>query len=499
MSGQITIVGLGSGDENQLSLGVWKKLQNAKRLYLRTAHHPVVALLDQNQTAYETFDSLYEAYDSFPEVYEAIAEKLTALAAADEEEIVYAVPGHPMMAESTVQLLKAKCKDHIALHIIGGESFLDQAFLRLGFDPIEGFQLLDGSQLDTAVLHPRLHTVIAQVYDSYTASEVKLGLMEVYPDDYEVVVGHALGVQGKEQIITIPLFELDRIQGYGNLSMVWVPRSDAEELQNRMFSRLREIVQILRSPEGCPWDREQTHSSIRKNLIEETYEVLETIDDDDPAAMCEELGDLLMQVMLHAQMEEETGTFTVHDVIAGLNAKLIRRHPHVFGDKQAGNTEEALENWQAIKDEEKRNKGLDPQQDSILSGVPRDLPGLMKALELQKRAAKVGFDWEQIGEVFTKIAEECQELQEVAELEGHEDQRKEELGDLLFAVVNASRFLGIDPESALEGTNRKFYRRFAFIENQLRLKGKNFEQTNLSEMETWWNEAKRLDPTKKTF
>ena len=267
-------------------------------------------------------------------MYESIAAALINLAKAaedDEREIVYAVPGHPMVAEATVRLLRERCPgENVTLTVLGGESFLDEAFVRLGFDPIEGFQLLDAAELRASVIQPQLHTLIGQVYDMITASEVKLALMELYPDDYPVIVGHALGVEGEEAIQQMPLFELDRIDGYGNLSLIYVPRSDDSNLRQRTFARLHEIVGILRSPEGCPWDREQTHESIRKNLIEETYEVLETIDEDDPEHMQEELGDLLLQIMLHSQMEEELGTFTVYDVIQALNDKLIFRHPHVL-------------------------------------------------------------------------------------------------------------------------------------------------------------------------
>jgi tetrapyrrole methylase family protein/MazG family protein len=495
MAAQITIVGLGTGDENQLTLGVWKKLQKASKLYLRTGDHPVVRMLSENQLAFETFDAIYETHDRFEQVYEAIANELIRLAQMHQQEIIYAVPGHPMVAESTVQLLKERCpQEDIALELLGGESFLDQAFLRFGFDPIEGFQLLDATSLGRYSFNPLLHTIIGQVYDLYTASDVKLGLMEVYPDDYPVIVGHALGIAGQEQLVEVPLYELDRVQGYSNLSLIWVPRSGKDELLNRTFGRLHEIVQILRSPEGCPWDREQTHASLRKNLIEETYEVLETIDDDDPDAMCEELGDLMLQVLLHSQMEEETGAFTVYDVIETLNEKLIRRHPHVFGNNKAEDADEALVNWNAVKTEEKRKKGVDLQQLSTLSGVPRDLPGLMKAWKLQKKAAVVGFDWSDIRDVFGKVEEEMAELKmamdaDTAEAKKHQ---MEELGDLLFALVNLARFLKVDPEDALAQTNIKFVKRFSYIEEQLRIRGISFDQTDLPEMEAYWQEAKKV-------
>lgn len=528
--GGIEIVGLGSGDPDQLTLGVWRKLQSAKKIYARTEHHPVMSLLKEHGVSYSTFDHLYETFDSFPDVYEAIAVALLeavkagvdsqASQAVEDDQIeaprssgsegegratatvgqdgpgdyvIYAVPGHPMVAERTVQLLRERCgAAGIGLRITGGESFLDAAFTSFGIDPIEGFVLLDAAELSSALLQPQLHMLIGQVYDVFTASDIKLALMEMYPADYEVVVGHALGVSGQEQLLRMPLYELDRDHGYGNLSLVYVPRGDDPALRNRTFQRLHEIVAILRSPEGCPWDREQTHGSIRKNFIEELYEALEAIDNDDPEGMQEEFGDVILQVMLHSQMEEEVGAFSVFDVIQSLNEKLIFRHPHVFGNKSAGDSEEALVNWEAMKAEEKAKKGKHDAENSMLDGIPPDLPALMKAYKLQKKAAKVGFDWDEIGPVLAKISEELDELKERI-LEKDFEKGADELGDLLFAVVNASRFIEADPEEALSRTNRKFKRRFQYIEEKLRINGKSFDQTDLIEMDAWWEEAKRSE------
>ncbi|MGG4096728.1 nucleoside triphosphate pyrophosphohydrolase [Paenibacillus lautus] len=493
MSASITVVGLGSGNPDRLTIGIIKTMQRASKVYVRTLSHPVIAALNEFQIHPESFDHVYEAHDTFPEVYESIASALINLAKAaeDDRELVYAVPGHPMVAEATVRLLRERCPgEHVTLTVLGGESFLDEAFVRLGFDPIEGFQLLDAAELRASVIQPQLHTLIGQVYDMFTASEVKLALMELYPDEYPVIVGHALGVEGEEVIQRVPLYELDRIDGYGNLSLVYVPRSDDSLLRQRTFARLHEIVGILRSPEGCPWDREQTHESIRKNLIEETYEVLETIDEDDPEHMQEELGDLLLQIMLHSQMEEELGTFTVYDVIQALNDKLIFRHPHVFGESSAKDAESALQNWEQMKAEEKRRKGLSPEKASALDGIPRDLPALMKAYKLQKKASKVGFDWDNIEGVFQKIEEELGELRQ-AVTEGQSDEDTAlELGDLLFAVSNAARFIGADPEEALSRTNRKFVSRFSYIEEHLAAQGKTLQESTLDEMEALWQAAK---------
>lgn len=490
MSAKITIVGLGSGDVDQLTVGIFRKLEQAEKLFVRTKDHPALEAL---QADFVTFDEVYKSKNSFPEVYAEIANRLlqAAIEGLDTEEIIYAVPGHPMVAEKTVQILREQGQAlNITVNVLGGESFLDEAFTRLGFDPIEGFQLLDAAQLNAQLLQPQLHTVIGQVYDTFTASDVKLSLMELYPDDFEVIVCHYLGVQGKEIIERTPVYELDRTENYGNLSLIYVPRTEDEQIRNRTFARLHEIVGILRSPGGCPWDQEQTHQSLRQNFIEETYEVLETIDDDDPEHMQEELGDVLLQIMLHAQIEEETGAFTVYDVIESLNQKLIFRHPHVFGDREANDAQTALQNWDAMKVEEKKLKGTLDVTASLLDGVPRDLPALLTAYKIQKKAAKVGFDWENVEGAFAKMDEELLELKEAVR-EGHDalDQQLE-LGDVLFCAVNIARFIHADPEQSLALVNRKFKHRFQYIEQALHTQGKDIRSMTLVELDQLWDEAK---------
>jgi tetrapyrrole methylase family protein/MazG family protein len=480
---------------DQLTLGAWNVIRETGAIIVRTADHPIVEQLAAQGIRVESYDRLYEEHASFPDVYAAIAEDLLRRAASASRDTLYGVPGHPSVAEASVRLLKTRCAERgIPCRLIGGESFLDQAFLRLGFDPVEGLLLLDAGEVTPARIQPELHLVVTQVYDRFTASETKLALLEHYPPDYEIVLASGLGMGEQERIERLPLEDLDRRDRYGNHAMVWVPRSDEPALRSRSFERLREIVEILRSPEGCPWDREQTHESIRKNLIEETCEVLETIDRYDPEGMCEELGDLLLQIMLHAQMEAEAGMFAIGDVIQGLNEKLIRRHPHVFGDQAAGDAGEALSRWEQVKAQEKKAKGLELAGRSLLDGVPPALPGSLTALEYQKRAAKVGFDWDNVQEAFDKLLEETAELRELIAVPADESQaarQHEELGDVLFSVVNIARFLNIDPESAMAAVNRKFYERFRYMEERLQAAGKTFRDVDLAEMERLWQEAKR--------
>lgn len=495
MTATLTVVGLGSGDENQLTLGALKALRAERPLVLRTERHPVCAWLQAEGVRYDTFDAVYEANPTFEATYEAIVQQLVARAEAGES-LTYAVPGHPSVAEATVRALLREAEERgFRVELVGGDSFLDQVFMRLGFDPIEGFQLLDAADINAEALRPTMHTVIAQVYDRHVASEVKLALMELYPDEHPVVAAHELGVAGRETIERLPLYELDRSERFGNMSIVWIPRSGDERLQLRSFGKLHDIIRVLRSPEGCPWDREQTHESIRGNFIEETYEALEALDSGDPDAMREELGDVLLQIMLHAQMEEEAGMFTARDIIAGLSDKLIRRHPHVFGERRAANADEALEVWREAKRAEKD----DAAETSLLDGAAHGMPALPAAWKLQKKAAKVGFDWTRMEDVLAKVEEEINEMRQLigGEAGGTEDDadsvdaRKEEAGDLLFAAVNAARFWGIDPEAALAAANRKFTNRFQYIERELKRAGIPLEQAGLDEMERLWREAKR--------
>ncbi len=251
---------------------------------------------------------------------------------------------------------------------------------------------------------------------------------------------------------------------------------------------LREIMRILRSPGGCPWDREQNHASIKKSLIEETYEVIEAINKEDDTLLCEELGDVLLQVVFHAQMAEERNAFGFDEITDGICKKLIERHPHVFGDIKVDNSAEVLVNWEQIKSQSKNRK---TQTDKMLS-VPRELPALMRSTKLQEKAAKVGFDWENADGAFDKIDEETRELKE-AYKSGETEHIKEELGDLLFSVVNVSRFLDVDAEEALTFSADKFLNRFAVVEKLADERGIDMKSSSIEELDRLWDEAKKLN------
>ncbi|MGA9225278.1 MAG: nucleoside triphosphate pyrophosphohydrolase [Mesobacillus sp.] len=484
MTNKISIIGLGAGDLDQLPLGVYKRLKQDKNLFLRTKEHPVVAELEQEGLQFQSFDSIYEKHDQFADVYEEITE--TLLAEAKKEPVTYAVPGHPLIAERTVQLLLERGPErNTEIEIGGGQSFLDAMFQALEIDPIEGFQLLDGTELSKESLLLKSHTIIGQVYDSFVASEVKLTLMEKLPDEYEVYIVTAAG--SKDEVIRkVPLYELDREMELSNLTSVYVPPAEEEQILYKDFSKLRGIISILRGPNGCPWDKKQTHQSLKKYLIEESYELIEAIDNEDIDHMIEELGDVLLQVMLHAQIGEDEGYFTIDDVIEGVSAKMVRRHPHVFGDKTAENEEEVMKNWQEIKEQEKGGAVK-----SLLEGAGKGLPNLLKAYELQKEAAKVGFDWKTAAPILDKVKEEIDELSAEITEKGKLEDIQLEYGDLLFALVNFARHYDMNPEEALFKANQKFMRRFAYIEQRAAENGKSVDSYSLEELDSFWNEAKK--------
>jgi tetrapyrrole methylase family protein / MazG family protein len=257
------------------------------------------------------------------------------------------------------------------------------------------------------------------------------------------------------------------------------------------FERLVDIMRRLRAPDGCPWDREQTHETLKPYLIEEAYEVLDAIEAGDDRALAEELGDVLLQVVFHAQVASEDDRFGVNDVAKAIADKLVRRHPHVFGDVEADTPEKVLKNWDAIKKEEKAEKG--EADKGLLDDVPRHLPALLRAENLQRKAARVGFDWEKLEEVTAKAREEVTEFIETIEQKESESRVIEELGDLLFSIVNVARFIGISPEEALSRTNRKFVTRFRYIESKLAASGSSPAEASLEQMDLFWEEAKSVE------
>ncbi|MCI0396801.1 MAG: nucleoside triphosphate pyrophosphohydrolase [Chloroflexi bacterium] len=482
----IKIVGLGPGDGRTLTRQAWETLSTAGVVYLRTARHPAVADLPSH-VQQVSFDHVYESAELFAQVYEQVAAEVLRLgqeATARSEDVVYAVPGHPFMGEATVTAVVAAAgRAGVPVTVIPGLSFVEPVLAALGMDGLDGLQLFDAIEI-ARYNHPPFSTdvplLLGQVYSRLLASELKLVLMVTYRDEHEVFLVHAAGTE-QQLIEKIPLYQLDRSPHLAHLTTLYVPPLPYPS----SLPSLAETVAYLRGPEGCPWDREQTAQSLRSDFLEEVGEALDALDADDPAALCEELGDVLFHVVIQAQIASENGDFTLTDLIAGLDHKLKRRHPHVWGDWQATSSAEVLRNWEILKAQEREGA---EEPSSLLDNIPYALPALARSQKIQGRVRKVGFDWPDISGVVAKLEEEITELRAAAS----PAEQIQELGDVLFALVNWSRWLGVDAESALREANQRFTRRFRLMEELAAERGLELARLDIQTLDTLWEEAKLL-------
>ena len=483
---EIIILGLGPGSLALVTQGALETMKTVPVIYLRTEKHPVVPALQAQGIKFASFDWVYEKGANFNQVYQQICSEIIALAQSSQGPLVYGVPGHPLVGESTVPAILEQAKElGIAVKIVPGMSSLDAIYSLLCLDPAGGIKIIDALSLDQQRPDPQMGNILLQVYNRFVASDVKLSLMEIYPDDYLVKVVRAAGIEGEEKVVEVPLYQLDRLDFIDHLVSVYLP-PDLGQASSRTFVKLLDIMATLRGDKGCHWDKEQDHLTLRPYLLEETYEVLETIEDGEMHKLCEELGDLLLQIVFHAQIAKENGCFEMADVLQSINEKMIRRHPHVFADVQVANSAQVLDNWEKIKAMEKK----DEKKASILDGVPKHLPALMLAYKIQQKAAKVGFDWEKAEAAWLKVQEELAEVGEALG-KGEKTEIEEELGDLLFALVNVCRLLNLYPEVLLHQTVEKFKKRFFYIEQEARRRNLNLAEMSLQEMDILWEMAKK--------
>ncbi len=353
--GKVTIVGLGPGGKEHLTLAIYEAMKNHNNIFLRTEKHPVVSYLKQEGIKFKTFDYAYDEYDDFDAVYNHIARSV--IEEAKKGDVLYAVPGHPFVAENSVQFIAEICKnENIEKQVYPAMSFVDAMFMALEMDPVDGFQLIDGLQLDKHKPDANVDNIITQVYDQSIASDIKLELMNYYDDEQEIYVVKAAGVPELQKIVKIPLYELDRLGWIDYLTTIFIKKVENNQKKYYNMNNLVQIMERLRGKEGCPWDIKQTHQSLKPYLLEESNEVLEAIDMEDEALLEEELGDVLLQVIFHSQIAKERGSFRVEDVIHGICNKLIFRHPHVFGDKNAKSEEDVARIWAEQKSKEKALK-----------------------------------------------------------------------------------------------------------------------------------------------
>lgn len=476
---RVIVVGLGPAGPEYVTQHTLAEIARVPHRYLRTGRHPSASLVPDATT----FDDSYEAADTFADVYAEITNRLVA-AAQQYGEVLYAVPGSPLVLERTVRALRADGRIECVVH--PAMSFLDVMYARLGIDPVEdGVTLVDGHQFATGAAGLAGPLLVAHTHANWVLSDIKLAV-ESAAGDEPVVILQRLG--SPDELITHTTWaELDRTVDADHLTSIYIPHLAAPV--GAELVRFHQLARTLR--EQCTWDQEQTHQSLVRYLLEETYEVvdaLQALDPDDPSTddnLVEELGDLLYQIEFHATIAEQEGRFTMADVAQGVHDKLVRRHPHVFGDVVATDTTTVLSNWDAIKQVEKGRT-------SIFEGVPHSLPALSYADAVQRKAAKVGFDWPDVDGAWPKIAEESAEIR--AAVAGDDtDAVHDEMGDLLFAVVNVARHLGIEPESALRAATLKFRGRFERVETLARDRGITLKTAGLAALDALWDEVKAAE------
>ncbi len=473
---RIIVVGLGPAGPEYVTAQTLSEIARVPNRYLRTGRHPSASLVP----AATTFDDVYEDADTFADVYAEITDRLVA-AASEYGEVLYAVPGSPLVLERTVRSLRADERIECVVH--PAMSFLDVIYARLDIDPVEaGITLVDGHQFAIGAAGLAGPLLVAHTHANWVLSDIKLAVENARGDE-PVVILQRLG--SPDELITYTTWaELDRTVEADHLTSIYIPHLTAPV--GAELVRFHQLARTLR--EQCPWDQEQTHQTLVRYLLEETYEVvdaLQALDPDDPSTdddLIEELGDLLYQIEFHATIAEQEGRFTMADVAQGVHDKLVRRHPHVFGDVIAEDTTTVLSNWDAIKQQEK-------QRTSVFEGVPHSLPALSYADAVQRKAAKVGFDWPDVDGAWPKVAEESAEVR--AAVEGGDDTEvHDELGDLLFAVVNVARHLGVEPESALRAATLKFRGRFEQVEALARTRGITLKTAGLPVLDALWDDVK---------
>lgn len=481
MPSGITVVGLGPGDPGQITREAWDLLSRAAEVYVQGDTLTGLAAVPEGPTVH-SLDDLSQTGEPDAAVHPAIAQQLVELGRRDAG-VVYAVPGDPSLGAAFIRDLREAARTAgLPLRLVHGVSLVGASLRLAERDGLDGLFLADA--LDLAQRHhppfpPDVPALVGRLDSRERASAVMACLLNQYPGDHPVLILHNPGAQD-QHAESILLEDLGQAPDVSQRTVLLVEPAAA----GTSFESFQETVAHLRAPEGCPWDREQTHLSLRPHLLEESFEALDALDRQDQEALREELGDLLLQLVIQGQIATESHEFQLSDIIAGINAKLIRRHPHVFGDLKVAGVSEVLHNWEALKAEERRSSG---NSKGSLDGVPGSLPALAQALEYQARAARVGFDWPGVEGVLDKIAEEVREVQ----AESTPEARGSELGDLLFALVNLARWMEIDPEAALREANRRFKTRFGRVEAAAAAQGATLNDKTLDELNALWDAAKK--------
>lgn len=428
----LNIAGLGPGDPGSITKTTYDLLRSS-RVILRTRIHPTVKTLEEWGIPFISLDYVYEEQESFEAVYQTLVREVLTRCRETPEDITYLVPGNPLMAEKSVrELIKLAEQEGLEFRVHPAVSFIDTIMTSLRRDPVQGLLVLDSADLKDRLISNETDTIIAQVYNRRVASEVKIALSDYLADEAEIIFVRNAGMEGEEDIRRIPLWTLDRQEPIDHLTSVYIEKEQVRP----GFNSFRSTINTLREPGGCPWDREQTHESLTRYLIEEAYEVTDAITKGSMDEVKEELGDVLLQVMLHSRIAQENGDFTINDVIRGIDAKMVSRHPHVFGGVEVSDTHDVLVNWEEIK---KTEKGLGMEK--RLEALPRSIPASMRTVEVAKKASTYGHAKRQREEILA-------ELRKL--LSGEGPQSTTEVADLGFYSALLADAMGLQPEGILQ-------------------------------------------------
>ncbi|MCB0193136.1 MAG: nucleoside triphosphate pyrophosphohydrolase [Anaerolineae bacterium] len=482
MNPGITIIGLGPGDSQLWSQLAAEQLRQADEVYVYTPHPSLPDIPGQLRTITPPKDQAQSPDARF----RYISAKIVRLAQR-KASLIVAVPGHPRLDDPVTPHLCAEADTAgLPVTIVAGLSYFEALMTSLNLTETHNLQLAEAYKI-ASLYHPPLEpdraAIVKNIADRPTATQVKQTLLNAYPEKLHVTLIHNPGTL-TESMWAGPLYEFDSHVQLSPPAFLYLPADTAHS----GFSTFQQTIAHLRAPDGCPWDQKQTHQTLRPHLLEETYEVLETIDANDPEALAEELGDLLLQIVLHTQIATDTHEFKMGTLIDHINRKMLRRHPHVFGNVSVNHVDDVKANWETIKKAEKAAKGQVDDNASALDGVPKALPALAEALAISKKAVRVGFEWPDVEGVLDKINEEAREVAEATEPSHLES----EVGDLLFCIVNLARWQNIDPESALRATNARFTRRFKQMESLAAAEGQRLQDMTLPEMDKLWDKAKAL-------
>jgi tetrapyrrole methylase family protein / MazG family protein len=477
----LTVATVSTGDDTLLTHGVAEALTHAGTRVLRTGRHPLAAWLNGRGLPFETLDALYEQSADFDAFNRAAAARLAAL--TGEADVLYAVPDAAM--DSTVAELRKVPPEGATLMFLPGVSHADRCLALIGATA-SGLRTYAAEAFRSARVSPGEALLLCELHSRECAGECKLKLMTLLPDDAALTFFSA-GGDGSLSAAAVSLFELDRQPAYDHLTACYAPAVPMEKRVRYNMDDLVAVMTKLRAPDGCPWDREQNHESLLTNLLEESYEFIGAVRDGDVEHMYDELGDVLLQVVFHAEIARQQGDFDIGDVTTAITGKMIERHPHIFGSVKADTAEQVLTNWEAIKRSQRGIRSVAEAMEDVSAGMSPT----MRAEKVQHKAAKVGFDFPNATAALAKVLEEAEEVRDCLD-RGVDPEM--ELGDLFFSAVNVCRLCKKNPDISLRVATDKFIRRFRKMENLLKKSGKSIEDLTLSEMDVYWSIEKQAEP-----